>query len=343
MGLHLGFFASTLKLTLNMSTFLGNFSCKFSFQFQYRPFSIAWMKKNSALCCMKNRAYGSVPVRYIPKKSYKVEDSKSLKSSEEEEIQDCVRIRASDGGRSYRTTFAWDEKNKIQDKRPMNNLIFDAESESEDAVDCDVRVVDFEFMQEPEDVVKEFRIYQEKDYPELDVSQVNKSKQDAEKLAIELLATRAYTAVELKKKLHGKRVACDITEAVINDFQSRGLINDALYAETFSRSRWSSSSWGPRRIKQALFKKGVSEADAEKAVKLVFKDDGSGGDQESRHGLSNLAMDHLFVQASKQWLRGHDVPRETRKSRIIRWLQYRGFTWAVVSFILKKLESQYPH
>ncbi|RVX14567.1 hypothetical protein CK203_012060 [Vitis vinifera] len=234
-----------------MSTFLGNFSCKFSFQFQYRPFSLPGKKisstlclapdkiygvshnkylifspafrmtKNNALCCMKNRAYGSVPVRYIPKKSYKVEDSKSLKSSEDEEIQDCVRIRASDGGRSYRTTFAWDEKNKIQDKKPMNNLIFDAESESEEAIDCDVRVVDFEFMQEPEDVVKEFRIYQEKDYPELDVSQVNKSKQDAEKLAIELLATRAYTAVELKKKLHGKRVACDITEAVINDFQSR--------------------------------------------------------------------------------------------------------------------------
>ena len=63
-------------------------------------------------------------------------------------------------------------------------------AESEESIDCDVRVVDFEFMQEPEDVVKEFRIYQEKDYPELDVSQVNKSKQDAEKLAIELLATR---------------------------------------------------------------------------------------------------------------------------------------------------------
>ena len=96
---------------------------------KYLIFSPAFrMTKNNALCCMKNRAYGSVPVRYIPKKSYKVEDSKSLKSSEDEEIQDCVRIRASDGGRSYRTTFAWDEKNKIQDKKPMNNLIFDAES-----------------------------------------------------------------------------------------------------------------------------------------------------------------------------------------------------------------------
>ena len=45
-------------------------------------------------------------------------------------------------------------------------------------------------MQEPEDIVKEFKIYQEKDYPQLDVSEVSKSKQDAEKLAIELLATR---------------------------------------------------------------------------------------------------------------------------------------------------------
>lgn len=34
---------------------------------------------------------------------------------------------------------------------------------------------------------------------------------------------------------------------------SRGLINDGLYAEMFSRSRWSSSSWGPRRIKQVNF------------------------------------------------------------------------------------------
>ncbi|KAK9268657.1 hypothetical protein L1049_000414 [Liquidambar formosana] len=131
---------------------------------------------------------------------------------------------------------------------------------------------------------------------------------------------------------------CQSTECIT----SQGLINDFLYAETFSRSRWSSLSWGPRRIKQALFKKGISEVDVEKAVKLVFQDGESGGDQEPRHGLSKLSMDHLFVQASKQWLRGQNVPKETQKSRIIRWLQYRGFNWGVISFILKKLESQYP-
>lgn len=82
----------------------------------------------------------------------------------------------------------------------------------------------------------------------------------------------------------------------------------------------------------------MSNADAEKAVKLVFEDGECTG-QELKLGLSKLSMDHLFVQASKQWLRGQDVPEETRKSRIIRWLQYRGFNWGVISFILKKLES----
>ena len=86
------------------------------------------MKKNNAVCCMKNRAYGSVPVRYILKKSSKVEESESLRISKKEENDDCVRIRPSDSEQSYRRTSVWDEKNQIQNKRPMNNLIFDAES-----------------------------------------------------------------------------------------------------------------------------------------------------------------------------------------------------------------------
>lgn len=110
----------------------------------------------------------------------------------------------------------------------------------------------------------------------------------------------------------------------------------------FSRSRWSSSTWGPRRIKQALIKKGVSDVDTNNAIKMVFKNDEAGGEQESGHAISKPSLDQLFVQASKQWLKGQDVAREKRKARIIRWLQYRGFDWSVVSFILKKLESSYP-
>ncbi|XP_027172331.1 uncharacterized protein LOC113771988 [Coffea eugenioides] len=109
----------------------------------------------------------------------------------------------------------------------------------------------------------------------------------------------AYTALELRKKLLGKEFPVWVVDAVITDFQTRGFINDGLYAETFSRSRWSSSTWGPRRIKKALYSKGVSIMDTEKAIKLVFNDASACEDEESGLGISKRSMDHLFSQASK--------------------------------------------
>ncbi|PON61893.1 Winged helix-turn-helix DNA-binding domain containing protein [Trema orientale] len=50
--------------------------------------------------------------------------------------------------------------------------------------------------------------------------QNNKTKHDAEKLVVKLLATRALTAVELRKKLCGRRFSPDVEE-VINDFKRR--------------------------------------------------------------------------------------------------------------------------
>jgi SOS response regulatory protein OraA/RecX len=169
-----------------------------------------------------------------------------------------------------------------------------------------------------------------------------KTTQDAEHMAIRYLGLRAYSAADLKKKLIGKKYPIEVVDKVIDDFQIRGFVNDSLYAESFTRSRWSSLSWGPRRIKQALFKKGISNKDSETAIKLVFeKRQCNEGDEEAElnHGLSKEAVDQLYVQASKRWLQGRDLPTETRKTRVIRWLQYRGFNWGVVTQLLKRLES----
>ncbi|CAH8348977.1 unnamed protein product [Eruca vesicaria subsp. sativa] len=171
-------------------------------------------------------------------------------------------------------------------------------------------------------------------YMDAETAKSSKETQEAENMAIRYLGVRAYTAVELKKKLIGKKYPLEIVDRVINDFQHRGFINDNFYAEAFTRSRWSSLSWGPRRIKQALFKKGVSNEDSDAAIKLVFQKD-----TEPSHGMSKEAMDQLYVQVSKRWLQGRDLPIENRKARVIRWLQYRGFNWGVVSQLMKRLES----
>lgn len=165
--------------------------------------------------------------------------------------------------------------------------------------------------------------------------------QDVEKTAIELLAARAFTVSELRKKLRGKKYPADTVDSVIADFKSRGLLNDGYYAESFSRSRWLSSTWGPRRIKQALRQKGVPEAEVDQATRRVFLD-GHGHANHTMYGISEASMDHLFAQASKQWQRGQRLPLENRRARVVRWLQYRGFNWAVTNAIVRKLEAQHP-
>lgn len=320
----------------------GNLASKISLHLQCRVFSIPWVKRSPVILCLKGREHSSssVPVRYIPKSSSEVNElEKSLPANGSEK---WLFDKSWDGyGRTSVSNEEAQNGNQMYKKGFSLGDPQQAFSGLEEEINHKpkVKMIECKLMEEPEEVIEETAIQHESATSKKNV-QVGKTMLDAEKMAIELLAKRAYTAVELRKKLHVKRYPPDIIETLITDFQSRGLINDSLYAETFSRSRWSSSSWGPKRIKQALFRKGVSNADAEKAVKLVFEDGECTG-QELKLGLSKLSMDHLFVQASKQWLRGQDAPEETRKSRIIRWLQYRGFNWGVISFILKKLESQY--
>ncbi|XVF70941.1 hypothetical protein PTKIN_Ptkin11bG0202600 [Pterospermum kingtungense] len=317
-----------------MSTFAGNLGFKISAGLQLRVFSIPWVNGNKAIFCLKEREYSSsVPVRYIPKKSSETEEPETCRNSK--------GLKKNEPHKSYASNVfginAKNNRSSIVDRKPQTR----GRAFKKNVLHDDIEQ-EHEIMENPIEAVEDMP--QGQDIHGKNVLQVCKGMPDAEKLAIELLAARAFTAVELRKKLLAKRFHPDIVEAVINNFQNRGLINDSLYAEAFSRSRWSSSTWGPRRIKQALLKKGISETDAKNAIKLVF--DGQAGDsnddQESPLGLSNISMDHLLTQASKQWLRGQDVSKETRKSRIVRWLQYRGFNWGVIGSIIKKLESQYP-
>ncbi|KAG2682667.1 hypothetical protein I3760_11G201500 [Carya illinoinensis] len=219
-----------------MAIFPGNIISRISSHLQFRVYFIPWVMKNNAtaITCLQRRDCGSsAPVRYIPKKSSKIKKSeRPLPITGSKKTGFC-----SDG---IQKSFVFDDK-KSQNQ---NQLLANNESFGDFEQAC----VDYEFIEEPKEAVEEFIFHQGKDCKQ-DVSCDAKTKQEAEKLAIELLATRSFTAVELRKKLQGKRFSADTVGAVINSFQSRGFINDSLYAETFSRSRWSMSSWGPRRIK----------------------------------------------------------------------------------------------
>lgn len=84
--------------------------------------------------------------------------------------------------------------------------------------------------------------------------------------------------------------------------------------------------------------RGRSRSGNEKSVP------GQDGDDygKATFGMSEASMDRLFAQASKQWQRGQSLTLESRRARMVRWLQYRGFNWAVTNAVIRKLEAQHP-
>lgn len=324
-----------------MAIFAANRGFQISLEIQSRNFLISSLAK---------KAYNtSGPVRYIPKNYTQIKKPQKAPALESSEKKEGIlfKNRASEGKRGA------GKLPKFDDKEHHNSLFHAENSKSNDIFEQFVELPelgdgnrsDIELMDEDVECKSEMILDEDLNSIEEKIAEREDLlsrcvRQDAEKLAIELLAARAYTELELRKKLRGKKYPPNIVESVITDIKSRRLLNDGLYAESFSRSRWLSSTWGPRRIKQALVQKGVKDVEAEKAITQVFEGDAADGEgQLMQHGMSKISMDRLFLQASKQWLRSRSTSPENRKARIVRWLQYRGFNWGVTNFILKKLEA----
>lgn len=339
---------------------------------------IPWVKSNGVMRCLRVRNFSSsIPVRYIPKNSPKPRipfvSNPPENDLEEQGKHNCLDPNVGSKESSYgievtKRRFVPTKPPKTGNSRslvtPVNDFrdisrhgssesgVLGVESvdgvkimersfgslDLNDETEVDEELGDFQSLEDTEELVREITGKEASGKPAF---QSSKSNQDAENMAAGFLSRRALTTVELRKKLIAKRYHLHVVDEVITKFQIRKFLDDFQYAEAFSRSRFSSLSWGPGRIKQALRQKGVSEADAEKAIKLVFKD-GESGEDQSRIGLSKSSLDQLFAQASKRWLQSESQPVDKRKSKIIQWLRYRGFNWGVVNVVLKKLESEFP-
>ncbi|XP_068638956.1 uncharacterized protein [Aristolochia californica] len=272
-----------------MAAFCGNAGIRISKELRFSRLIIPWVQKACSVGYYRPYTQSLGPVRYIPKYARNQESQSSKPMNNQMDDSSLLDMTLSRDKRTIEVTWSLDEEdpqNHLTDIPHCLKRRSDAESVKQN--EKQYHTVDFSELEEDGDC-------------EMNVTSTNKTKQDAEKLAIEALATRAFSVFELQKKLRAKKFPLAVIEAVIAELQERGLLNDYSYAESFSRSRWHSLSWGPRRIKQALLQKGVNEANANKAIKEVFEV--SDHDQVSLLGMSKNALDHLFDQALKQWIR----------------------------------------
>ena len=97
--------------------------------------------------------------------------------------------------------------------------------------------------------------------------------QSAYEYALKLLTARSYTARSLRRKLTQKRIPEPEAQGVIDRLEGNGLLDDAKFAEQYTRSKVLVSGASKRRVMQELRRKGIAEPVAKSAIDRVFADE----------------------------------------------------------------------
>ena len=139
-----------------------------------------------------------------------------------------------------------------------------------------------------------------------------------------LLGRQAYTTGQLRDKLTRKGATEDTVTEVLAKLAELKLVDDALYAEAFVRTR--SRNKGAIRLRQELFRKGVAEPLVDKAV----------GELDEATQLESA-----LVLAEKNLWRWKGEPRE-RYAKAYAFLARRGFPVDVVRGALEQTFADKP-
>ncbi|XP_010942546.1 uncharacterized protein [Elaeis guineensis] len=185
----------------------------------------------------KKGCHSSGPVRYVPRdytQSKKAQKSPRLGRYEKKETN-LLKATASEGGKGAPKTPNFDDNgfhDSLFNAGPTRSgdILEHIEefSEFEDSNDTVLEFVDTDVRDESELLLDEASNSCEIKGTKYDEVVSSKTRQDAEQLAIELLAARAFTTLELQKKLRGRKYALDIVDSVIAEIKGRHFLRREL-------------------------------------------------------------------------------------------------------------------
>ena len=135
--------------------------------------------------------------------------------------------------------------------------------------------------------------------------------------ALDLLARREHSRVELTRKLAAREFPAELIAATLDQLEQSGALAEARFTETFIRSRVAKGQ-GPLRIRAELAQRGVAEAEVDTL-------------------LRNAEVDWVaMTRAARQKRFGGAPPRDyPDRARQARFLEYRGFNSAQVRAALE--------
>ena len=92
--------------------------------------------------------------------------------------------------------------------------------------------------------------------------------------ALDILAFRARSSAELKRALVRKGDEPSLVERAIVRLQEQGILDDAAFAQSFTRAKVLGANQSRRRVQQELVRKGVSRTVSAAAIDVVFEEEG---------------------------------------------------------------------
>jgi len=147
----------------------------------------------------------------------------------------------------------------------------------------------------------------------------------AREAALRLLAVRARSEGELVDRLRRKGFSEELTTVVISALAGVGLVDDAAFARAWADEKVRLRPIGPRRLTSELLSKRISRELAALVVEETFREH------------SELELARRAVEKKVRVSGGADAAK--RRARLHSFLLRRGFSYEVVSTVLKELEG----
>lgn len=137
----------------------------------------------------------------------------------------------------------------------------------------------------------------------------------ARRLVLDALSRSARTRGQLSELLERKGVPEEVGEAVLDRFAELGLVDDAAYAEAFTRSRHEHRGLGSRAIAFELRRRSVPDELVQEAVSMLDAD-------QEQETASRLARERQARMST--------LPREVQARRLAGFLARKGYGGQVV-------------
>ena len=131
--------------------------------------------------------------------------------------------------------------------------------------------------------------------------------------AVTMLAFRARSSAELARALVRKGEATELVDHAVARLQEQGLLDDAAFAQSFTRAKVLGAQQSKRRVQQQLAQKGVAREVTDAAIASVFADEG-------------VDQPEVVERAARRKLRSlSTLDPAVRRRRLYAFLARRGY------------------